>query len=255
MSRKSLIDDVTLEDEYVKGDPILFTNQEIRKMLNLTRVGTDDVFYDLGSGWGQNLILALAEAGAGKVVGIENDRDRLEVSLKRLDRWARKRPELKGRYSVVQGDLDDLLEDEMEGASLKEATVVFYGLSTYKELLGGFEEHWKGRRRRRLVYHWVFPEILPDRKDYPFFVSDFPFKKPKTELEWLNKVVGKERSSIKDGAPDAQELWAELTHDYDLKREAHEALYCKRRLSEAITKSRQNDSQDKGRFSSRPVVR
>ncbi len=238
MTRRSLIDDVTLEDEDVKGDPILFTNQEIRKMLNLTNVGPDDVFYDLGSGWGQNLILALTEAGAGKVVGIEKDRDRREVSLKRLDRWARKRPELKGRYSVVQGDFDDLLEDEMEGASLKEATVVFYGLSTYKELVQGFEKHWKGRRGRRLVYHWVFPEILPDRKDHPFFVSDFPFKKPKTVLEWLNKVVGKERSSIEDGAPDAQELWEELAHDYDLKREAHEIPYFKRRLSEALPRSR-----------------
>lgn len=234
MTRRSLIDDVTLEDEDVKGEPILFTNQEIRKMLRLVNIKKGDIFYDLGSGWGQNLILALTESDADKVVGIEQDRERRDVSLKRLDRWARSYPALKGRYRLVPGDFESLLEGELEGASLREATVVFYGLSSYKELLEGLEKNWKGLRGRRLIYHWLFPEILPDRKDYPFFVSEFPFKKPRTELEWLNKVVGKERSSIKEGAPDTKELWDELTHDYDLKREAHEIPFYKKRLREAL---------------------
>jgi precorrin-6B methylase 2 len=240
-ARRSLINDVTLEDEDVKGDPILFPNQEIRRMLRLARVEAGDTFYDLGSGWGQNLILALTEAGAGKVVGIEQDGERREVSLKRLAKWARKRPELKGRFSVVSGDFDDLLKGELEGANLKEATVVFYGLSTYRELLQGIERNWKGQQGKRLAYRWVFPEILPDRKDYPFFVSDFPFKKPRTELEWLNKVVGKERSSIEEGTPETEELWEELTHDYDLKREAREIKYYKKRLRETLTRKSRFD--------------
>jgi precorrin-6B methylase 2 len=234
LAKRSLIDDVTLEDEDVKGDPILFPNQEIRRMLRLADVGAGDTFYDLGSGWGQNLILALTEARADKVIGIEQDRERREVALERLDRWARRCPELKGRYGVVLGDFDDLLEDELKGVSLREATAVFFGLSTYSELVDGIERQWRGLRDRRLIYHWLFPEILSDRKDYPFFVSDFPFKKPRTELEWLNKVVDKKRSSVKGGAPEAQELWEELTHDCDLKRGAHEIPCYKRRLREAV---------------------
>jgi len=40
-------DDINLEDEYWNaGDPIRFTNPEIRKMLALAKAGKDDVFCD-----------------------------------------------------------------------------------------------------------------------------------------------------------------------------------------------------------------
>ena len=61
--RRSLIDDVRASEETNSGPPILSTNQNIRKMLALAAVGKGDVFYDLGSGWGQNLIVALTEFG------------------------------------------------------------------------------------------------------------------------------------------------------------------------------------------------
>ena len=89
---KSLIDDVYLDDDRDKGEPILFTNQAIRKMLSLAKVGEADVFYDLGSGWGQNLILALTDANAAKVVGIEKVDARLKKALESLDAWAIVRP-------------------------------------------------------------------------------------------------------------------------------------------------------------------
>jgi hypothetical protein len=235
---KSLVDDVYLDDDRGKGEPILFTNQAIRKMLQLVKVGEGDVFYDLGSGWGQNLILALSEANAAKVVGIENDEGRRKKALGRLDAWAKARPEFKGRYSVILGDFDRLLKDKLEGASLKEATVVFYGLSTYKALVEGIWEQWEGRSGgRRFVYYyrWLFPEILADGRDYPFLVSNFPFKRPRNELEWLKSVVGKEHSSIKKGVPDEDELWEELAHDY-VDGDPSEIHQYKRRLKAALKK-------------------
>lgn len=234
---KSLIDDVYLDDDRDKGEPILFTNQAIRKLLLLAKVGDGDVFYDLGSGWGQNLILALTEANAGKVVGIEKDEDRMKRALNRLDAWAKARPEFKGRYQVILGDFDRLLKDKLEGASLREATVVFYGLSTYKALIDGIRNNWQGSKgHQRFVYYyrWLFPEILADRHDYPFLVSAFPFRKPRSELDWLRSVVGKEHSSIRRGQPDEDELWDELAHDYDVDGDIDEIARYKRRLKAAL---------------------
>ena len=46
------LDDINLEDEYWhQGDPIRFTNPEIRRMLTLAKAGKDDVFCDFGSGF------------------------------------------------------------------------------------------------------------------------------------------------------------------------------------------------------------
>lgn len=233
MGKHSLIDDVYLDDDRYKGEPILFTNQEIRRMLSLANIGKDDVFYDLGCGWGQNLVIALTEGNAAKVVGIEQEEDRRKVAIERLEKWAKARPELKGRFRVVLGDFEELFEDRLEGATLKEATMVFYGLSTYTELVKAIQKNWKGRGgHRRFVYYyrWLFPEILASNRDYPFLVSEFPFKKPGSELEWLKSVLGKERSTIAAGLPAEKELWDELTHDYDVLGNADEVARYRRRL-------------------------
>lgn len=234
---KSLIDDVYLDDDRNKGEPILFTNQAIRKMLDLAKVGDTDVFYDLGSGWGQNLILALTEANASKVVGIEKDEERRKKALSRLDAWAKARPEIKGRYSVILGDFDHLLKGKLEGASLSEATVVFYGLSTYRALIEGIRKQWEGASNdRRFVYYyrWLFSEILADGRDYPFLVSEFPFKKPKNELEWLRSVVVKEHSTTGKEELDEDELWDELTHDYDVDGDVGEIRRYESRLKAVL---------------------
>ena len=100
-------------------------------------------------------------------------------------------------------------------------------------------EQWKGRSedRRFIYYHrWLFPEILADARDYPFLVSRFPFRKPKSELEWLGSVLGKERSSLKAGAPDEDELWDELKHDYDVDGDVSEVRRYESRLKAALRK-------------------
>jgi len=65
-------------------------------------------------------------------------------------------------------------------------------------------------------YNTLFPEIKGDRSDFPFYVSIFPFKRPVSELDWLNSIIQKKASSLIPGAvPSTDELWEELTHDYD----------------------------------------
>ena len=84
-----------------------------------------------------------------------------------------------------------------------------------------------GQRRALTI---SLPEILADRRDYPFLVSGFPFRKPKSSLEWLKSVVGKEVSSVSHGSPTEDELWDELIHDYDVNGEVSEVDRYKRRL-------------------------
>src|SRR5207249_5969491 len=109
-----------------KGYPILFDNQEIRLMLGLGRVGRSDVFYDLGSGWGQNLIIALTEFHVKKAVGIERDRERHQISTERLE----KRGLAPSQGIVIREDFERVLARRVKGVDLSEATAVFYGLST-----------------------------------------------------------------------------------------------------------------------------
>ena len=95
MRKQSLIDDV---DVYTvsssMGHAIYFPNQDIRRMLRLAKAGRNDVFYDLGSGWGQNLIIALTEFNVKKAVGFEINKSRREKAENRLRRWSAKRKDI-----------------------------------------------------------------------------------------------------------------------------------------------------------------
>jgi len=230
--RKHVIDDIRLEEDTGKGDPIRFTNQEFRKMFDLANLGRNDIFYDLGSGWGQSLIIALTEYGVKRAVGIENDRERQMISRLRLTRR-----NLHPRALIVPGDFTDLYSGKLAGASLEEPTVVFYGLSSDDLLIDAMRE--KAKTGCRLIYYFngLFPEIKAERVDFPFFVSTVPFEKPTSEYDWLSSILRKRKSSLGDeGKPTVDELWDELTHDYDVYSDTSDIRYYKRRLREVLTK-------------------
>jgi len=231
--RRSAIDDVRVSEEANSGPPILFTNQDIRKMFMLANLGEHDVFYDLGSGWGQNLVIALTEFGVRKAVGIELDSERISISENRLRRLMRNyRPY--DRWMLYEGGLDDLFADDFtsDGIDLSEATVVFYGLNPSLDVLRGLERKLKDGTRLLTYYLCLFPEIMPVKRDYPFFLSVKPFRVTKSALEWLSFIIDKPSSSIRRGAiPDENELWDELGHDYDVDSESPSTKDLRRRLA------------------------
>lgn len=234
MGRRSLIDDVKHRDEVDElGPPILFENANIRRMLQLAEAGKDDTFYDLGSGWGQNLFVAASEFDVRRAVGIEADEGRYRKSVQRRKRWLTHYPNIAKRIEIVQADFIDLIRRGDHGG-LKDATVVFLGLD---ESAGDIEGLTKLLQDGcRLVYYndCLIPEIMPDKCDYPFFLSTKPFRRPKSELEWLSSVVQKHSSSLHGGKPDATEMWDELSHDFRLSATFNLAPELKKRLKKIL---------------------
>ena len=210
--RGSQIDDVRIGwPKSGLGPPILFTNIEIRRMLRLAGTRESDVFYDLGCGWAQNLLVAASEFGVKKCVGIERDERRHLKARRRV-----RARSLSHRIKIIRGNFEDLVDGDLDEGSIEEATILFYGLSTSAELLDRLSERMRSGCRLVYYYNTLFPEIKGDRSDFPFYVSIFPFKRPVSELDWLNSIIQKKASSlIPGGVPSTDELWEELTHDYD----------------------------------------
>jgi hypothetical protein len=152
MPNKSLIDDVSLDDEEDKGPEIMFTNQEIRRMLRLAGTNSRDLFCDLGCGWGQNLIIALTEFGVARAVGVEKDFCRKRKCEERLRNWEKRYPSLRGRWAVFEEDFDDVLSSKSPNISLSNMTVVFYGLETDRKVAESIERQLVSGTR--LVYYF-----------------------------------------------------------------------------------------------------
>ena len=96
-------------------DPTPF--ETVRKMLELSQVGPEDVVYDLGCGDARILIMAVKEFGAKKAVGYEIRQDLHEKSTREIQSQ-----NLQDRITLIR---DDLLN-----VDLSEASVITLFLST-----------------------------------------------------------------------------------------------------------------------------
>ena len=214
--KSSLIDDVSSKMSQLRGKggySILFYNPEIRRMLTLAGASKKDIFYDLGCGLGQNLKIALTEFHVKKAVGIERNQKRAKKADHRLTRLNFATV----KHKIVCGNFEKLVKGKLKDASLKEATIVFYGLSSDPELISDMAGQLKKGCKLVFYDHCLIPEVQPTKRDYPFYLAVAPLRKPKSALQWLREVVFWQRSSIyKKKTPNESELWDELRHDLKL---------------------------------------
>jgi ubiquinone/menaquinone biosynthesis C-methylase UbiE len=96
---------------YVPSQP-----EVVRKMLEVARVGPEDVVYDLGCGDGRILVMAVKRFGVKKAVGYELREDLYKSTLRKIERQ-----NLKERISLMNGDLFK--------ADISDATVITLYLS------------------------------------------------------------------------------------------------------------------------------
>lgn len=234
---KSIVDDISLADEDFEGNAILFQNSEIRKMFRLAQLKKDDVFFDLGCGYGQNLKIALTEFNVSKAIGFEKNLERNKIANERLTKLS-KLGVKNSRWEVRKEDFEKvLLKDKIKDLQLTDATVIFYGLSTTRSLLEKIEKRLKKGCRLICYNLCLFPEIMPKRSDFPFFVYQYPFKRTKSEWNWLNAIVQKEKSVFPNKKkPSVQELWDELSHDYDVDGDPSDVSDYKIRLRKLLKK-------------------
>jgi len=75
----------------------------VRIMLKIAGVGPGDVVYDLGSGDGRILIMAVKESEAERAVGCEIMEDLCGAALAQVERLG-----LRGRVKLINGDLFDV---------------------------------------------------------------------------------------------------------------------------------------------------
>lgn len=231
MRKGSLIDDVEMSDFDKNGPPILFQDPDIRKMLNLAKAKEDDIFYDLGSGWGQNLIIALTEFNVKRAIGIEDVQSRCHQSKERIKKFSI----TESRGNVIKDDIDDLLDDKLLDANISEATIVFYGLQTDSDLLDKLRTKLQDGCRLLYYYNCLFPEIMPNEINFPFFLSIQPFRNTTSTIEWLRTVTQKTKSSLQKGKDASEEeLWDELGHDYDVNGDTEDVENYKVRLKKFL---------------------
>jgi len=198
-------------------------------MLKLVKAGTNDILYDLGCGWAQNLLIASTEFGVKNCVGIEKLKSRHAIASQRV----RKRG-LTKRVRVLRGNYEQLFTGKIPNADLSKATIVVHALTTGPKFIDDLSRIL--RQNCRVVYYnlTLSPEIKPSAVDYPFYVSKFPFDIPISEVDWLTSVIP---PSGNMAPKTAKVLWNELVHDYNVEGVGKSAILdYQRRLKVVLRK-------------------
>ena len=135
---------------YVSSDP-----EVVRRMLEIAKVQTDDLVYDLGCGDARILVAAVAEFKARGAVGYEINEDVYKTALSMIEKL-----NLQDRVKLVRGDLFN--------ADISKATIItLYLTSSANERLRGKLEK-EARSGTRVVSHdFRMPEWEPSfREDF-----------------------------------------------------------------------------------------
>lgn len=109
------------EDEWGPADAI--TPTEIMVMLNWLKLKKNDVFYDLGSGYGRVVRAAIKHGKVRKAVGIEHEDDRF-CRAREIAKRTMSKKELK-KIDFWLGDMEDF--------DISDATVIYEGHEPFEE--------------------------------------------------------------------------------------------------------------------------
>jgi cyclopropane fatty-acyl-phospholipid synthase-like methyltransferase len=85
----------------------------VKRMLEMARVGSKDVIYDLGSGDGRILIAAVEEFGVQRAVGVEAREDLAKTSQEEV-----KRRGLEEKITIIHGDMHRIPISEADVVTL-----------------------------------------------------------------------------------------------------------------------------------------
>lgn len=166
-----------LPQSIVKGEKIFLPDQFIHKIFRFAQLNYDDVFYDLGCGISNAIIIASKNYGVKKSIGVDIDLSICE--------------ELKDKISKNNVNNIDVINDNILNINLNDATVVFFWFTEehiVNQMIEKFKEMMDGSK---IISIWSPPGmLLPSKIDFPFFICEKPFKFASSLPEQIKSIYG-----------------------------------------------------------------
>jgi len=166
----------TLPSSITRGYHYPLPDNVIKKLFLLADLGKRDIFYDLGCGDGRSLEIAATEFGVRKAVGVESNLELAQAAVERCKKIMKTR--------VIK---DDLLKVDLSVATI---VLVRYADS---ELTQRTERKLKRELADggRVITIWSpFGLTIPDKIDFPFFVTKKPFCRARSLRDQIKSVYG-----------------------------------------------------------------
>lgn len=166
----------SLPQSILKGDSISLPDSVIRRIFKFAGLRRIDVFYHLGCGDGRAVELAAREFAVKKAVGIEIDKELSEKARKRTAK-------------LVNADI---VNDDIRSAEISKATVLLFWF-TDPGLVDDMTQRFKKSLKSgaRVITIWApLGLTIPNKIDFPFFISKKPFRRARSIRQQIKKIYG-----------------------------------------------------------------
>jgi trans-aconitate methyltransferase len=160
----------------LSGDTISLSDNVLKKIFKFAKVGKRDTFYHLGCGAGNAVELAAKEFCVKKSVGIEIDRTAAKKAKKKI-------AGLRNAEIVIA---------DVRKVDISEATVLLFWF-TDPDIVDTMASRFRKKLKdgARVVTIWApLGLTLPDKVDFPFFVSRKPFRRARSVRQQIKAIYG-----------------------------------------------------------------
>lgn len=163
----------SLPQSVVTGEAVSLPDNVVRKIFKFAKLKKSDVFYHLGCGEGNTVAIAAREFGVKKSTGIE-------IS---------KAAAAKARKQIAGAKNAEIIDADIRKADISDATVVLFWFSD-PDLVETMAKRFKKLKDgARVITIWApLGMTLPDKIDFPFFVSKKPFKRARSIRQQIKAI-------------------------------------------------------------------
>ncbi len=163
----------SLPQSIVTGEAVSLPDNVVRKIFKFVELKKSDVFCHLGCGKGNTVAIAAKEFDVKKSIGVELD----------------KATAAKARKQIVGIKNAEIVNADIRKADISGATILLFWFSDPDMVDAMAKRFKKLKDGARVITIWApLGMTLPDKIDFPFFVSKKPFKRARSIRQQINAI-------------------------------------------------------------------
>ncbi len=163
----------SLPQSIVTGEAVSLPDTVVRKIFKFANLKKSDVFCHLGCGKGNTVAIAAKEYGVKKSIGLELD----------------KATAAKARKQIAGIKNAEIITADIRKADIPNATILLFWFNNPEMVEAMAKRFKKLKDGARVITIWApLGMTLPDKIDFPFFVSKKPFKRARSIRQQIKAI-------------------------------------------------------------------
>ena len=154
----------SLPNSIINGEDVELSDETLREIFRFVNLTKNDIFYHLGCGKGNSIIIALEEFMVKKATGIDNNKEKISQGQ-----------ELLQKKHITNGSFR---HQDITISDINDASVILFWFSDEKiieEMIPKFQNLKPGCK---IITIWgPLTGYMPDKIDFPYILNVVPFKK------------------------------------------------------------------------------